>query len=190
MLLPNWKNKDLKPLGYKNSQALVCFEHTTPNNTLPILWYEMEIPGTDKKWNAIFPRFANSRIERGRRLRMNSNFWLSAMKHTKLSNIEWGQYHTTDSLRLISWIAQKYHQRSDYYIAQVLGISIQDLEGIVALGKSKGLIDDKGNMTSEARTIYEEIRKKDHILEHELQQSISDQNVGKVYVPKSFRGIT
>ena len=69
-------------------------------------------------------------------------------------------------------------------------ISIQDLEGIVALGKSKGLIDDKGNMTSEARTIYEEIRKKDHILEHELQQSISDQNVGKVYVPKSFRGMT
>ena len=34
MLLPNWKNEDLKPLGYKNSQALVCFEHTTPNNTL------------------------------------------------------------------------------------------------------------------------------------------------------------
>lgn len=190
MLLPNWKNEDLKPLGYKNSQALVCFEHTTPNNTLPILWYEMEIPETDKKWNAIFPRFANSRIERGRRLRMSSNFWLSAMKHTKLANIEWGQYHTTDSLRLISWIAQKYHQRSDYYIAQVLGISIQDLECIVALGKSKGLIDDMGNMTSEARTIYEEIRKKDHILEHELQQSISDQNVGKVYVPKSFRGMT
>ena len=82
------------------------------------------------------------------------------MKHTKLANIEWGQYHTTDSLRLISWIAQKYHQRSDYYIAQVLGISIQDLESIVALGKSKGLIDDQGNMTSEAmkrlgrKTIY------------------------------------
>lgn len=107
ILCPNWKDEDLKPLGYKNCQSMVCFEHTTPNNTLPILWYEMKIPGTDKKWNAIFPRFANSRIERGRRMRMSSNFWLSAMKYTKLKNIDWGQYHTTESLRLICWIDRK-----------------------------------------------------------------------------------
>ena len=59
---------------------MVCFEHTTPNNTLPILWYEELIPGLDKKWNAIFPRFTNSRMERGRRLRMSSGFWLSAVQ--------------------------------------------------------------------------------------------------------------
>lgn len=190
LLVPEWRTQDLKPLGYKNSQAMVCFEHTTPNNTLPILWYEKEIAGTDRQWFALFPRFANSRIERGRRLRQSSNFWLSAMQKINLSNIDWSKYHTTDSLRLISLIAQKYHKKSDYYIAQVLGISIRDLEEIVEQGKCKGLIDATGNLTIVARHIYEEIRKKDHIFGYELLQSISDSNISKVYVPKSFRGIS
>lgn len=189
-LMPDWKNQDLKPLGYKNTQSLICFEHTTPNNTLPILWYEKEMPGSDKKWNAIFPRFASSRIDRGRRLRQSSNFWLSAMQKMNLSNIDWSRNHTTDSLRLISLVAQKYHQRSDYYIAQVLGISLNDLGEIIELGKNKGLIDVNGNLTIVARQIYEEIRKKDRILEHDLQLSIANSNIEKLYVPTSFRGIT
>ena len=173
----------------QNSQALVCFEHTTPNNTLPILWYEMKIPGTDKKWNSIFPRFANSRIERGRRLRISTGFWLSAMHKIKMPNIDWNLHHTTESLRLISIVAQKYHHRSDLYIAQVLGINMQDLEDIVKIGKEKGLINEAGGLTQEATAIYEEIRKRDRILERNIQKQISKQNVNSVYVPKSFRGI-
>lgn len=189
-LCPNWKNEDLKPLGYKNSQALVCFEHTTPNNTLPIFWYEMQIQGTDKKWNAIFPRFANSRIERGRRLRISSRFWISAMKKINMPNIDWSLHYTTESLRLISVVAQKYHHRSDLYIANVLGINMLDLEGIVNIGKEKGLFYEDGGLTQEATTIYEEIRKRDRILERDIPKQMSKQNINSVYVPKSFRGIT
>lgn len=190
MLFPDWKDIDLKPLGYKNSQALICFEHTTPNNTLPILWYEETIPGTEMKWNAIFPRFANSRIDRGRRLRQSSNFWLSAMQKMRLPNIDWSLHHTNDSLRLISVVAQKYRQRSDLYIAQVLGISTQDVEEIVKMGQEKGLIDANGQLTTEARTIYEEIRRRDKILENDIQQQMSKHNTERVYVPKSFRGLS
>lgn len=190
MLYPNWRNEDLKPLGYKNSQALVCFEHTTPNNTLPILWSEMEIPGTNKKWNAIFPRFASSRIDRGRRLRISSGFWISAMQKMKMPNIDWSLHHTTESLRLISVVAQKYHHRSDLYIAQVLGINMHDLEGIVRIGKEKGLFNEDGGITQEAITIYKEIRKRDRILERDIPKQISKQNINSVYVPRSFRGIT
>lgn len=190
MLFPDWKSMNLKPLGYKNSQALICFEHTTPNNTLPILWYEETVPGTNMKWNAIFPRFANSRIDRGRRLRQSSNFWLSAMQKMNLPNIDWSIHHTNDSLRLISVVAQKYRQRSDLYIAQVLGISTQDVEEIVKMGQEKGLFDVKGDLTNEARTIYEEIRRKDKILENDIQQQMSKLNTEKVYVPKSFRGLS
>lgn len=190
MLFPDWKNQDLKPLGYKNGQALVCFEHTTPNNSLPILWYEDEIPVMGEKWKALFPRFAYSRIERGRRLRISSGFWLSAMQKMKMPNTDWSLHHTTESLRLISVVAQKYHHRSDLYIAQVLGINMQDLEDIVRIGKVKGLINEAGGLTKEATTIYEEIRKRDKILERDIPKQISKQNINSVYVPKSFRGIT
>ncbi len=190
LLFPNWRNQSLKPLGYENSQVMVCFEHTTPNNTLPILWYEELIPGLDKKWNAIFPRFANSRMERGRRLRMSSGFWLSAMQKMNMPNTDWAMHHTTESLRLISVVAQKYHQRSNMYIAQVLGICVEDVEEIIGIGKGKGLFDENGNLTLEAKTIYEEIRKRDKILEHDIPKQMSRIMIDSVYVPTSFRGIS
>lgn len=190
LLFPNWRNQSLKPLGYENSQVMVCFEHTTPNNTLPILWYEELIPGLDKKWNAIFPRFANSRMERGRRLRMSSGFWLSAMQKMNMPNTDWAMHHTTESLRLISVVAQKYHQRSNMYIAQELGICVEDVEEIIGIGKGKGLFDENGNLTLEAKTIYEEIRKRDKILEHDIPKQMSRIMIDSVYVPTSFRGIS
>lgn len=190
MLFPDWKNQEIKPLGYGNSQAMVCFEHTTPNNTLPILWYEDIVPGTDKKWNAIFPRFANSRMERGRRLRLSSGFWLSAMQKMNMPNTDWAMHHTTESLRLISVVAQKYHHRSNMYIAQVLGICMEDIEEIICIGKEKGLFDGNGSLTMEAKTIYEEIRKRDKILEHDIPKQMSRKMINSVYVPTSFRGIT
>ena len=40
------------PLGFGNCQALVVFENTCPNNSLPILWAE----GPDNSWQPLFPR--------------------------------------------------------------------------------------------------------------------------------------
>jgi hypothetical protein len=38
------------PMGYGNSQSLVVFDSTCPNNTLPILWKKV------KGWQPLFPR--------------------------------------------------------------------------------------------------------------------------------------
>lgn len=38
------------PLGYKNSQALIGFFYSTPNNTLPIFW------SINEKWHPLLPR--------------------------------------------------------------------------------------------------------------------------------------
>lgn len=67
---------------------------------------------------------------------------------------------------------------------------MHDLEGIVRIGKEKGLFNEDGGITQEAITIYKEIRKRDRILERDIPKQISKQNINSVYVPQSFRGIT
>ena len=41
------------PLGFGNTQALVVFYDSCPNNTLPVLWSE------SKDWSPVFPRFSS-----------------------------------------------------------------------------------------------------------------------------------
>ena len=40
------------PLGYANSQLLLGFHHNVPDNTLPIIWKQQQLP----PWHPIFPR--------------------------------------------------------------------------------------------------------------------------------------
>jgi hypothetical protein len=42
------------PLGYGDMGALVCFNNTIPNNTLPIFWGNGDVNG--KPWKPLFPR--------------------------------------------------------------------------------------------------------------------------------------
>jgi hypothetical protein len=41
------------PLGYGDCQLLIGFHHNTPDNTLPIIWYDE--PGSP--WHAMFKRY-------------------------------------------------------------------------------------------------------------------------------------
>lgn len=121
---------------------------------------------------------------------MSSGFWLSAMQKMNMPNTDWAMHHTTESLRLISVVVQKYHRRSNMFIAQVLGICIEDVEEILGIGKEKGLFDENYELTMKAKVIYEEIRKKDKILEHDIPKQMSQKMINSVYVPTSFRGIS
>lgn len=47
----------IHPLGYKDSQLLLGFYHNTPDNTLPIIWYEGTYGTDDTLWHPIFHRY-------------------------------------------------------------------------------------------------------------------------------------
>jgi hypothetical protein len=44
------------PLGYEDSELMLGFSHNTPDNTLPIIWFERE-HGANEPWYPIFRRY-------------------------------------------------------------------------------------------------------------------------------------
>lgn len=50
------------PLGYRDGQMLITFEHNTPNNTLPVLWSE------EDNWFPLFTRYDKVRLPRSKKL--------------------------------------------------------------------------------------------------------------------------
>jgi len=47
-------NSDRDALGYKDGQLLISFLHNTPNNSLPILWFDVP---KSASWKPVFKRF-------------------------------------------------------------------------------------------------------------------------------------
>ena len=46
-------DEKVNPLGYDNCQLLLSFFHNTPNNSLPIFWFEDE----QVEWKPMFRRY-------------------------------------------------------------------------------------------------------------------------------------
>jgi len=45
------------PLGYEDGQLLIGFWHNTPDNTLPIIWFERHPGDSGRQWESIFKRY-------------------------------------------------------------------------------------------------------------------------------------
>jgi len=190
ILLPNWKNEDLKPLGYLNSQAMIAFEHTTPNNTLPILWFEEKRSDNGKLWHSIFPRFASSRIERSKRFRRESYYWLYKLRQdfTSLNNPV--NAPTKNVILLIHVMRLISKRHGEEYISQVLNISQGELEKIVSLGKEQSLITNIGKVSDEGKQFIEMIEKRNAIEKSRLSRMQMNINeCTTLYIPQKFHGL-
>lgn len=148
------------PLGYANSQSLVCFHHTTPNNSLPILWSNRIYKG--KRWFPLFPRFENDRIDKGGTYERRKYYWSSLLQKLGLrlpycTSINYSK----DKIRLIGIVHYKHQTRSDAFICNKLGLIQEEYEHLLAEGIHLNLFDKNYNLTPEGSLIYETIRKAD-----------------------------
>lgn len=178
------------PLGFQNSQALIGFEHSIPNNTLSIIWADCKNKSSGVSWNPLFPRRGNLVIERSKDFKQNQSYWVSIAYKLGLNNglfIEEEKYHT-QTIQLISILHLKRKQKSDLLISQILGININEYNSIISIGKEKKLFDNNEDLTEQAINIIEQIRKKIKF-QHD-NQIINQLKIEEdiVYVPKIFRG--
>lgn len=189
---PYAKGMDLYvgPLGYGNCQSLVTFDHTTPNNTLPILWESKKRSDSRKRWNPLFPRRLYDRTKRQNDFERRKYQWLSiAMKLTDGQVDKPFNNYSHETTLLLGLLFCKVQRRSEAYMCVMLEITQQKLEAIMARAKDMRLLDDKNNVTEEGRQLYrkirkEESRKKDFVLNVPMVEIAA-----KPYVPNMFLGI-
>lgn len=190
--LENYNNNNSKqhPLGFLNTQALIGFEHSIPNNTLSIIWADCKMKSNGESWNPLFPRRGKLVIDRSKEFKQNQTYWVSIVYKLGLNDSlfnEEEKYHT-QTIQLISILYLKRKQKTDLSICQMLGINIKEYESIINIGKEKQLFDNNEELTAQAINIIEQIRKK--IKFQHNNQIINQLKIEEdiVYVPKVFRG--
>ena len=181
------------PLGYENSQALIVFNHATPNNTLPIIWSNSHIAGRSTAWYPLFPRFAHQRVIRAKETMQDKRREL-VLLHELFGYEEVGKaLFRRSNLYLLQIMKLKLENVDDLTIRQALGISQNDLEELFNLGVSKNLWNQQGHLTETCRSLYKELKKKIQFnktirKEKELEASSYLRNEA-IYIPETFKGV-
>jgi hypothetical protein len=186
-----YKNRETEqhPLGFLNTQALIGFEHSIPNNTLPIIWADCKIEGEEKHWVPLFPRRGILLIEKSKAFRQSQIYWVSLMFKLGLNEnlFQTEEKYNKDTIQLVSMIYLKKRHKNTLYICQALGINLNEYELIIEKGKEKNLFDSEEKLTEQAIRIFEEIQKKS-----KFQKEIIDEKLmieeDVIYIPKKFRG--
>lgn len=181
------------PLGYENSQALIVFNHATPNNTLPIIWSNSHIAGRSTAWYPLFPRFAHQRVIRAKETMQDKRREL-VLLHELFGYEEVGKaLFKRSNLYLLQIMKLKLENVDDLTIRQVLGVSQNYLEELFNLGVSKNIWDIQWQLTEQCRTRYRELKKniafdKTDRKEKELEASSYLRNEA-IYIPETFKGV-
>lgn len=184
------------PLGYENSQALIVFDHATPNNTLPIIWSDSRIAGRSTAWYPLFPRFAHQRVIRAKETMQDKRRELVLLRELfGYEEVEKTLFER-NNLYLLQIVKLKLKNVDNLTIRQALGVSQNYLEELVNLGASKNLWDKQDKqwqLTHQCRTQYRELRKKiafDETVRKEKELEASSYLREEIiYIPETFKGV-
>ncbi len=184
-----------KRLGYDNSQALTVFSHTTPNNTLPIIWMSKSYiyKGIRKEWIPLFPRFGKDKIAKAALFRKENWLLLNSFTNARIQGFEdpKSEKDRKISFMLIGVIGLIRKNRSVPIICQIMGITLDDYGFYISEGQKRGLFLDSGSLSSRGKWVYDEWRL--HLLlkaEFKRYKNAPKFNQDILYVPKIFRGKT
>ncbi len=143
-LLHKESEKSIKPLGYKNSQALVVFEYGVPNNTLPIIWETKYIKCEKRPWVPLFSRNIISRLSAYSKRRNNIQrcIVMAWKRGFSLHDDDWHPLPLNQAIIVFSVLSILEHHKDSVVVTNVLCINQSDYEEIIDIAKKNDLIDN------------------------------------------------
>lgn len=179
-------------LGFENTQSLVLMQHSSPNNTIPVLWSDNQYQG--RNWNPLVPRNNLLKIERAYTDRNSVYRWLSCLKKIFVGgseSVDFGFLFTKSNFNLVFILICLIRRKSEVFIYNAMGISFVEMERLWQEGMDKGIWDNKHNPTSLALNEYKDAMKRYKILRDEGRQEFSPtlDERDNIYIPETFRGV-
>lgn len=182
------------PLGYSNTEALIAFCHTSPNNTLPIIW------SNKNNWFPIFPRFAIDKIQQSKDFKTEVAFYIGLMNRLGLDlytnetikikgkrDIRYNKFKDHSLLCITKLMIDSYEKPA---ICQIIGITISEYNKIIEYGKSKGVFDDKNKLSDVGREFYHHLMAKIKNKRYLKSEKANFEMKYVNYIPKCFGGAT
>ena len=176
-------------LGYDNSQLLVVFSHTVPNNTLPIIW---------KGNQGFHPLIPRSYLEKSKKAfldRNETNRWIyffmnlfPSMERQQVAHL----FQDKEVINMMTLLRLKLSGLDEVVIANHIGLHFQDMEKAWAKGTEMRLWDESHHPTEACLKRYAELKKRINFENTEYSRFVprteSDETV--MYIPGTFRGLT
>lgn len=188
----------IAPFGYDNSESLVSFFHSTPNNTLPIIW------GKNKNWEPLFPRNPDIRMSNVRQFKKDIAFMIGICnrlgidlyKNEEIIIIQKDgkrkriiKYNTKTHHSIVALIRLKKENFNDIIICHILGLTMKELNDIYNEARKLFLVDSVKNLSINAdffiKELYEKTRKEK--FRKETYDNLKLKN--ELYLPKHFKGL-
>lgn len=184
----DWKTgkTEIHPLGFNKSQSLIVFAHSVPNNTLPIIW------SSKNDWFPLYPRSADGKVSRVKEFQKETWLWINVaykLRIFKTSNTE-SIYTKNIDFSILAIVRLKKQKRIIPIICQILGITLNQYNEIITIGKERNIFDLNDRLTEYGLAVYEKIKKSLKI--HHQEGKREKYNLKQIdqYVPKKFLGRT
>ena len=180
------------PLGYENTQCLVLMQHSSPNNSIPVLWSDNEYNG--KQWNPLVPRNNFLKVQRAYSDRNTVRRWLACLKDifiTPDTDINLKFVFTTEHLNLAFMLICLLKKKSEAAIVNAMGISYAEMDILWQEGIKKKLWDKQHKPKKFAVERYGETIRMSNILDGNDNKH-DDMNIDErnyIYIPETFKGV-
>ena len=180
------------PLGFENTQSLVLMQHSSPNNTVPVLWSDKQYQG--RNWIPLVPRNNLLKIKRAYIDRTSVCRWLSCLKKIFVGGSEYVDFSllfTTSNFNLVFILICLIRRKSEAFIYNAMGISYVEMERLWEEGMDLGIWDNNYSPTPLALNEYKDAMKRYKILRdegrHEFNRGLDEKD--NIYIPETFRGV-
>lgn len=180
------------PLGFENTQSLVLMQHSSPNNTIPVLWSDNQYQG--RNWNPLVPRNNLLKIKRAYTDRNSVYRWLSCLKKIFVGgseSVDFGLLFTKSNFNLVFILICLIRRKSEAFIFNAMGISLVEMDCLWQEGIDKKIWDSKHKPTSLVLYEYKDAIKRYKILRNDGRQEFSPilDEKDNIYIPETFRGV-